>query len=210
MMEDRKPSDESWTEKCNRLAAEEEAQEKARRNEPGMVKIQKSFTFDSMFGWVGKLKAKMKKPNNPKLPLLALSFLCLIFTVNCSVTSATKVGPDGVVSKFYNGAVGGKGGAVQGNPNGGDFVASFYDNEKSFRDGVIGLATYGVSSVIGDAFKVAQTAKTAQNAANQAASVANTATAANVSNTATTANLIKDVGLKGEVPISAIGLPASP
>ena len=57
-MEDRRPSDESWSEKCSRLASEEEAKEKARRNEPGMIKIQKTFTFDSMFGWLKKLRRK--------------------------------------------------------------------------------------------------------------------------------------------------------
>jgi hypothetical protein len=36
-MKDQKPSDESWTEKCNRLDDEREAEEKARRNEPGMA-----------------------------------------------------------------------------------------------------------------------------------------------------------------------------
>lgn len=200
--------EESWTEKCERLDAEREAEEKARRNEPGMVKVSRSFKFDSMFGWLIKLKAKMRKPNNPKLPITLFCALCMC---SCSVTSSTRTTPDGVVSKFYNGAVGGKGGAVQGNPDGGgDFIAAFYDNEKSFRDGVVGLATYGVSRVIGSAVEAAQAAKTTQNAANQAAAVANAKTAANVANTKTTASLIKDVGAKGEVGIGTVLLPKSP
>ena len=75
---------------------------------------------------------------------------------------------------------------------------------------MIGLVTYGLGTVVGSAVEAGQAANTAQNAANQAAAVTNAKTAANVTNTTTTANLIKDVGLKGEVPISAVGLPASP
>ena len=203
-----KITEESWTEKCNRLDAERDAKEKARRNEPGMVKVSKSFRFDSMFGWLIKLKNKMRKPNNQKLPMLAL--FCVLCMCSCSVTSSTRTTPDGVVSKFYNGAVGGKGGAVQGGQPGQEYIAVFYDNEKSFRDGVIGLVTYGLGTVVGSAVEAGQAANTAQNAANQAASVTNAKTAANVAYTATTANILKDVGLKGEVPISAVGLPASP
>ena len=155
-MKDRKPSDESWTEKCNRLAAEEEAAEKARRNEPGMVKIQKTIKFDSMFGWIPKLIAKMKKPNNPKLPML-ISALLTIFLCNCSITSGSKVGTDGTKTTFFQGAVGGKGGAIQGDPKGGGYyMASFYDNEQSFRDGVIGAVTYGLGTVIGSAVEAGQ------------------------------------------------------
>ena len=138
------------------------------------------------------------------LLLTIIPLLC-----NCSVTSAKKVGPNGVVSSFYNGAVGGKGGAVQGSPNSADFVASYYDNEKSFRDGVVGLATYGVSRVIGSAFEAAQAAKTAQHAATSSAGIANARTAANVANTGTTANLIQNVNPE-LVPIAPIALPASP
>ena len=209
-MEDRKPSDEGWTEKCNRLAAEEEAEENARRNEPGMVKIQKSFTFEQISRWFGRLKAKMKKPKNSKLPMLILALLP-IFLCNCSINSASKVGPDGTKTSYYSGAVGGKGGAVHGDTaQGGLSMASFYDNEKSFRDGVIGLVTYGVADVIGGVVKAGQAADTAQHAASQAAGVSNAKTAANVANTSTTAKLIEGVGIKGEVPISAVGLPASP
>jgi len=129
--------------------------------------------------------------------------------INCSVTSAKKVGPDGVVSSFYNGAVGGKGGAVQGSPNSADFVASYYDNEKSFRDGVVGLATYGVSRVIGSAFEAAQAAKTAQHAATSSEGIANARTAANVANTKTAAELIPKVNPE-LVPVGTINLPVSP
>jgi len=139
-----------------------------------------------------------------------LLLLPMLFCINCSVTGATKVGIDGTKETFYNGAVGGKGGAVRGQPGSDNFIATFYDNEKSFRDGVIGLATYGLGRVAGEAYQAGQAAKTAQNAANQAANVANTATAANVTNTAATANLIKDVGVKGEVGIGTVLLPKSP
>lgn len=194
---------EGWSEQEQRLQDERDAEEKARRNEPSMVKVQKSFKFDSMFGWLSKLINKMKKP---KSLLLSLCFLC-----SCSINSASKIGPDGTKTSYYSGAVGGKGGAVHGDSSqDGLTMASFYDNEASFKHAIVGAVTYGIGAVVGSAVEAGYAAKTAQNAANQAAGVANTATAANVSNTATTANLIKDVGIKGEVPISAVGLPASP
>ena len=49
------PRKESWTELNKRLDAEEEAQEKARRNEPGMITLKKTVSFDSMFGWLNKI-----------------------------------------------------------------------------------------------------------------------------------------------------------
>ena len=52
------PSEESWSEKCDRLQREREAEEKARRNEPGMLKIGFKFTFDKIAGWFKKLKTK--------------------------------------------------------------------------------------------------------------------------------------------------------
>jgi len=64
-MKDRRPSDESWSEKCQRLQDEQEAEEKARRNEPGMLKIQKTITFDSMFGWLTKRKNKKNETTSP-------------------------------------------------------------------------------------------------------------------------------------------------
>jgi len=140
-----------------------------------------------------------------------LLLLPLLFCINCSINTASKVGPDGTSTKYYAGALGGKGGAVHGDTaEGGLSMASFYNNENSFKHAIVGAVTYGLGAVIGEVVEAGYAAKTAQNAANQAANVANASTAANVSNTATTANLIKDVGLKGEVPISAVGLPASP
>ena len=50
--DDKPPSEESWHEKCDRLQWERDEKEKARRNEPGMLKVGKTFTFDSMFGWL--------------------------------------------------------------------------------------------------------------------------------------------------------------
>jgi hypothetical protein len=55
---DRRPSEEGWTEKNNRLDAEAEAEENARRNEPGMAKVKFTIKFDSMFGWLKKLRKK--------------------------------------------------------------------------------------------------------------------------------------------------------
>lgn len=202
------PSNESWNEKVARLDREKESEENARRKEPGMVKVSHTIKTDDIFGikFIGRklksLKAKMKKL------LLLLLFVPL---ASCSINSASKIAPDGTHTKYFSGALGGKGGAVHGDSEqGGLSMASFYDNEKSFRDGVIGLVTYGVADVIGGVVKAGQAAKTAQHAATTGAGVANAKTAANVANTATSADLIKAVGVKGEVPISAVALPISP
>jgi len=57
---DRRPSDEGWSEKCDRLAAEEEAREKARRNEPAMAEVKFSFTWEQIGNFFKKLKRKKK------------------------------------------------------------------------------------------------------------------------------------------------------
>jgi len=144
-----------------------------------------------------------------KLALLSLLSIIPILA-NCSVTSASRVGIDGTESKFYQGAIGGKGGAIRGQAGTPDYLITGYDNEKSFRDGVIGLVTYGLGTIVGSAVEAGQAAKTAQHAATTSAGVANAKTAANVTNTATTAGLIKDVGVKGEVGIGTVLLPVSP
>ena len=64
-MEDRRPSDESWTEKNNRLDAEDQKGDESRRNNPGLkLKLQKKIVTDDIFGimWLTKkLKALRKK-----------------------------------------------------------------------------------------------------------------------------------------------------
>lgn len=200
---------ESWNEKNARLDAERDMRQAQRAHNPGMkLKLQKKIVTDDIFGlmWLGtKLKALKKKMKKARIIFL---MLIPLLVGACTVTSAKKVGPNGIVSSFYSGAVGGKGGAVQRTgTNGEDVIAVFYDNEKSFRDGVIGLATYGVATVIGSAVEAGYVADTARHAATAKAGVINAQTAAEVAKTGQITGLIKDVGIAGEVPIATIALP---
>ena len=49
-------SDESWSGQGDRIQAEEDAKENARRNEPSMAKVKFTFKFDSLFEWLNKLR----------------------------------------------------------------------------------------------------------------------------------------------------------
>ncbi len=129
---------------------------------------------------------------------------------NCSITSAKKVHPTtGVVSSFYQGAVGGKGGAVQKTGSGDDaeFIATYYDNEKSFRDGVIGLVTSYLGSVAGSAIEAGQAAKTARHAATTAQQTAAAKSAAEAAKAAATADLIKAIPPEGGLIVAPIKFP---
>jgi hypothetical protein len=132
----------------------------------------------------------------------------LLFCVNCSVTSAKKVDPNtGVVSSFYNGAIGGKGGAVQGNSKTGDFIASYYDNEQSFRDAVIGATVSFLGHTVGSAVKAGMAADTAQHAASQATQQAQNAAAAASRDLATKGALIQAVPPEGGLQVAPIVIP---
>jgi hypothetical protein len=156
----------------------------------------------------------VKKTKKEKMKIQALSLLLValapLFLCNCGVMYASKVGPDGSASKFYTGAVGGKTGVTGVKSDAITFDAYAFDGERSLRDTIIGAATAYIGNVVGSAYEAAQAAKTAQHAATTGAAVANAKTAANVANTARTAELIKDVGIPGEVGIGTVLLPKSP
>ena len=55
---DTDPRNEDWSARTDTLQREREAEEKTRRNEPGMLKVGFKFTFDKIAGWLKKLKLK--------------------------------------------------------------------------------------------------------------------------------------------------------
>lgn len=190
---------ESWTEKCNRLDAEREAQEKARRNEPRMVKVSRSFKFDSMFGWLYKLRSKMRKPNNPKLPITLFCALCMC---GCAGFHATTGADGGSSLTALN--LGGKQ-MMAGVKSPALQMDQYYsDTEAAFKTFATAAAiAYGINQIAG-AYEAVTNAKTAADATK---SIELGKQATSVQNTKTTADVIKSVGVAGEVPIAPVSLP---
>ena len=139
------------------------------------------------------------------LPLLLISFAPLLLC-NCSVTSATRVALDGTKSTFYQGAIGGKGGAIRGQQGTPDYLITGYDNEKSFRDGVIGLVTYGIGHIAGGVIESGQAAKTARHAATTAQQTAAAKSASEAAALKIKADLLKAIPPEGGLSAGQITL----
>lgn len=188
------------------IQLERGAKEKARLHQGPIFPIVKiDLRTDDIFGivWLGKLLKKMKaifKKNTQAIAPLGVVALAM---TSCAGFHAT--GADGSKLTMVN--IGGKQG-VAGLQSGAVTMEGYYsDTEAGFKAGVMGIVSAYLGGQLASYGKAVTGAKTARAGIEATKTVDLGAQAAGVANTKTTADLIKSVGVPGEVPIGTVNLP---